>query len=346
MEPEIIFTSIILASLISLLFIIIINFKNCHEDIKKINFKNIIIQLLSLTVWITIFFNIIFSDNSKYTYLSFFLFLASLVIGLLLIKNIFKESEVKKTLEELIEKIKENNKKLILLDKQKTEFVSLASHQLRGPLSVIQGYISMILDQDYGEVPVQMRDPLERSLRSSKALGLLISDYLDVAQIEKGQMEYVFEKFNLSELLEEITSEFRLVSEKAGLDFEFNKNEQEIFIKADKNKIRQIISNIIDNAIKYTPKGSVKISIQKDNHKTIIKVTDTGIGIEKEKVKEIFNKFARTSQAIKMNVTGTGLGLFVAKIMTEAQDGKIWVKSDGLNKGSTFYVSLPIAKED
>ena len=346
MNPQLILTTVILTTLASVFFVILLNFKNRKISIEKLSFRGIATQLIALTVWVTILANILLSTDDISSQYSIGIFLASVVIGIFLIKSLFEESKYQEIVNKLIKRLQKNNSKLRRLDEQKTEFVSLASHQLRGPLAVIHGYLAMILDGDYGKIPEESREPLQRSLRSSKALSLLINDYLDVAQIEKGEMEYTISDLNLSELLEEIISEFRIISEKARLDFEFTNNSKNLIVRADSNKMRQVISNVIDNAIKYTKEGSVKVTISSDTTNVIILVKDTGIGIEKGKSNEIFNKFARSDSAIKMNVVGTGLGLFVAKLMIEAQDGKISVESEGLGKGSTFKITLPIAKQN
>jgi len=342
MDINIILTTVIATTLISTVFVIFLNLKKSKKDIKKLDFKSIATQLISLTVWVTILANILLKAEGIDRNLSIGIFVASVIIGILLIKSLSEESKYQEIVGKLISKLQKNNEKLRRLDEQKTEFVSLASHQLRGPLAVIHGYVSMIIEGDYGEIPETAKEPLYRSLRSSKALSLLISDYLDVAQIEKGEMEYIISDLNITELLNEITSEFEIIAKQSGIEFNFNNLEEDLFIRGDKNKMRQVISNIIDNAIKYTKEGSVEINTETKDDKIIISVKDSGIGIEKEKVNEIFNKFARSDKAIKMNVVGTGLGLFVAKVMVEAHEGNIWVESDGLGKGSTFFIRLPI----
>jgi len=346
MNPQLILTTVVITTLASVFFVIILNLKNRKSDVKKLNFRAVATQLIALTVWVTILANILLSTDDISIQYSIGIFLASVIIGIFLIKSLFEESKYQEVVSKLIKRLQNNNAKLRRLDEQKTEFVSLASHQLRGPLSVIHGYLSMVLDGDYGKIPEEAREPLYRSLRSSKALSLIINDYLDVAQIEKGEMEYTISDLDLSKLLEEIISEFKIISEKAKLDFEFINNSEGLIVRADSNKMRQVISNIIDNAIKYTKEGSVLVKIDSNDKNVTISVKDTGIGIEKDKNNEIFNKFARSESAIKMNVVGTGLGLFVAKLMIEAQDGKIEVESEGLGKGSTFKIVLPIAKEN
>jgi signal transduction histidine kinase len=346
MNTQLILTTVIITTLFSVFFVILINFKNRKADVKKLDFRGIATQLIALTVWVTILANILLTTDGIEAQYSIGIFLASVVIGVFLIKSLFEETRYQEIVSKLIKRLQNNNTELRRLDEQKTEFVSLASHQLRGPLAVIHGYLSMILDGDYGNIPEEAREPLYRSLRSSKALSLLINDYLDVAQIEKGEMEYTICDLDISKLLEEIISEFRIISEKARLDFTFTNSSTGLIVRADKNKMRQVISNIIDNAIKYTKEGSVEIEMKTENGYVIVSVKDSGIGIEKGKENEIFTKFSRSESAIKMNVVGTGLGLFVAKLMIEAQDGKVTVDSEGLGKGSTFKIFLPIVKEN
>jgi signal transduction histidine kinase len=346
MSTQLILITVILTTLFAVLFIFIINLSFKRKRIKKLNFKNVAIQLIMLTIWISILSDILLAQNRTQEYVSIAFFVASVIIGVFLIKNLHDEDEYQNTINKLIDKLQVNNEELKQLDKKKSEFVSLASHQLRGPLSVIQGYLSMVLEGDYGPLPEKSKEPIYRSLRSSKALSLLINDYLDVAQIERGEMEYNMDKIKLSNVLRDVVSEYEIVAEKSKLNFSFEDNTKNAKINADRNKIRQVLSNIIDNAIKYTENGYVKIVAEVEEENIIITVEDSGIGIKKDKVNEIFNKFARSEEAIRVNVVGTGLGLFVAKIMVESQDGNIWVKSDGIGKGSTFHISLPIAKDN
>jgi signal transduction histidine kinase len=342
MSNEIILTTVILTTLISTIFVVAINYKFRKHDIRQLDFKSIATQLVALTVWVAILGDLFLTNDPNKQHIDITVFLVSVVMGIFLIRSLFEESKMQDVVQNLVKKLNEDNEKLRKLDKQKTEFVSLASHQLRGPLSVINGYISMIVDKDFGEIPAEMQEPIYRIARSSKALGLLINDYLDVAKIEKGEMEYIIQEINLKDLLTEITEEFKVVSEKNNLDFIFKHDcPNETTIKADQLKMRQIVSNVIDNAIKYTKKGFVEMSCKVEHDEIKIIVKDSGIGIAPEKQSEIFNKFIRDENAMKMNVVGTGLGLFVAKVMLEAQGGEISVFSEGIGKGSTFTITFP-----
>lgn len=242
----------------------------------------------------------------------------------------------------LYEQIKVANKKLKELDRQKTEFVSIASHQLRAPLTAIKGYSSMLLEGSYGELAEKSRLPIDNIFESSNRLVAIIEDFLNITRIELGKMKYEYSDFNIKELVEKIVNELRPTVEKKGLIISFEAAEGDYFFHADEGKIGQVIGNIIDNALKYTPSGSIKVSLSSVDGRIKIIVSDTGVGLEAEDISKLFEKFIRVDGAGNVNYSGTGLGLYVAKQMVEAHKGKIWVESPGKNKGSTFFVELPI----
>lgn len=238
------------------------------------------------------------------------------------------------------------NKKLKELDKMKSEFVSIASHQLRSPLTSIRGYSSMILEGTFGKVPKKVQDATERIAESSRNMALSIEDYLNVSRIESGNMKYNYSDFNLKDEVEKITDDLRPVALKSGLILLFKSAlTTQGVVHADIGKTVQIIHNLLNNSIKYTPKGFIKVLARDDiKNKTIyIDVTDTGIGMNTETQQAIFQKFERAKDANKTNVSGTGLGLFVALKMAEAMGGTITATSEGSDKGSTFTLELPLA---
>jgi len=130
--------------------------------------------------------------------------------------------------------------------------------------------------------------------------------------------------------------------EAAGLSYEFHSDDGEYPVYADQNKMRQVIGNLIDNAIKYTPTGGMAVSVKKEGEVVRFVLKDTGIGISPEDIPKLFNKFTRAKDASKQNVIGTGLGLYIAKQMVEAQNGKVWLESEGLGKGTTSIMELPL----
>jgi len=265
----------------------------------------------------------------------------SFAIVYLLSQNIKKETENRLRIEALNRELLETNDKLKELDRQKTEFISVASHQLRGPLTAIKGYASLILEGDFGEFSAQIKEAVETIFKSTQALVVIVGDYLDVSRIEQGRMRYEFSDFDLKPLAEGIINEFQPNIRVSGLSLTFKHEDgKDFFVHADQGKLKQVVSNIIDNSIKYTPHGSIEVSLARVDDHIRLSVKDTGVGIAKEVLPKLFDKFTRAPGASKTNITGTGLGLYVARKMMEAHRGKIWAESEGKDHGSTFIIEL------
>ncbi len=240
----------------------------------------------------------------------------------------------------LYEQLTIANARLMELDQQKTEFISLATHQIRGPLGVIKGHASLALEGDYGEISKGHKKVFETILNAAQDLVVVVGDYLDVSRIEQGKMKYEFSDFDLKGLAETVVSDYQATIDSSKLVLVFNSNPDAYFIRADRGKIKQVLSNLLDNSIKYTPQGSIHVELLKKNDKVILSIKDTGIGIRNDVIPYLFAKFSRAPDANKTNIIGTGLGLFVAKKMIEAHNGRIWAESDGENKGAQFYIEL------
>jgi signal transduction histidine kinase len=239
--------------------------------------------------------------------------------------------------------LREANIRLQQLDKAKSEFISLASHQLRTPLSIIKGYISMILENTWGSVIGKQREQLEKVYASNERLIKLVEDLLTVSRIESGRLEFSLQLIDLSSLTENVVNEFSQVAAKKGLYLKYIKPEKPLpRIKVDSLKIRQVIQNLIDNALHYTKKGGATIRLKKEKDKIVFSIQDTGIGISPKEQMTLFEKFSRGKDVGRMHTEGTGLGLYLAAKLVEAHGGKIWVESEGKGKGSAFYFELPI----
>lgn len=348
MPTSLMILAVAVTVIVSAIFVLIINASHLKKENNSLKFRNVSLQLLAITIWISILSNTFF-PNHTLVYSSkagITIFAISVVIGILMIRSMFREIEIESTVEDLVKRLHKNNLDLKKLDIQKSEFVSLASHQLRGPLANIYGYVSMMIEGDYGEVPKHLKEPLDRIFQSTSFLGFLVNDFLNVSRIDKGEMEFTIEDFNIASFLAETVSGFSVAASTAKLDLisEFSEIE-EIIIRADKDKTKQILSNLLDNAIKYTPKGYVSVSLKKEGAHAQIKIKDSGIGISPKIKEQLFKKFIRDVHATKVNVTGSGLGLYVASIMAKGMEGKIWAESAGENQGTTFYIELPLAQK-
>jgi signal transduction histidine kinase len=261
------------------------------------------------------------------------------------IENISNELEQSKVrLEESNFRLENANEKLKSLDKLKTEFVSLASHQLRSPLTAIKGYTSMLIEGDYGDINPQAKETIDRIMESSNNLTLVVEDLLNVSKIEQGGLKYEMIKFDFSNLVEKTVKDLSITAEKKGLKLIYDTSDDyKYFVTGDEEKLRQVLVNLIDNSMKYTPEGEIKINLSLNNDKIILSVKDSGVGIPKEIIGKLFEKFSR-GEGSKLNSSGSGLGLYLVKEIVRAHKGRVWVESEGDGKGSNFLVEIAEAK--
>tara|TARA_B100000508_G_scaffold60333_1_gene47116 strand:- start:158035 stop:159669 length:1635 start_codon:yes stop_codon:yes gene_type:complete len=286
------------------------------------------------------FVEIIFTKDLILIFFRGGVLLLILVAGVLLIRSVMREVWQREQIEILAKDLRQANSRLQKLDRQKSEFVSIASHQLRSPITAIRGYISLILENEFGKYPETLKEPLNRIAESSRLMIKSIEDYLNISRIEQGRMKYEMSEFDLADLTKTVVNEYGPVAEKKALGLTFT-GAGKILVNADVGKIKQVIANLVDNSIKYTPSGNVTVKATMFEGKARVTVSDTGVGLAKEDIGDLFNKFIRARGANKINTSGTGLGLYVAKQMIEAHKGKIWAESEGKGKGSRFIFELP-----
>jgi len=289
------------------------------------------------------------SDNYQDTYIDAALLVVLVIIGIFLIRSVIREVSQREKIELLAADLQKANERLKELDRQKSEFVSFATHQLRSPLTAMKGYASMILENEYGEVPKPAREAIGRIFESTNTLTSIVDDYLNITRIELGSMKYSFETIDLKSMITDVIAEIKPNIDKSPVKFSFTaeNNGTDYRITADRDKLKQVIANLIDNSIKYTPSGSVAASLTVDHvqHKFVFKIKDTGVGISAETLPKLFQKFSRASDASKTNIRGTGLGLYVAKEILNAHHADVRAESPGEGKGSTFIVEIePLAK--
>ena len=310
-------------------------------------------QALVVTLALLVGTQFFFIQSTTNFILNCITFILAIVFGYFLVRGIKRDGESRLQLEKFSTDLKHSNEMLINannrlknLDQQKTEFISLATHQIRGPLGAIKGHASLALEGDYGPINEGSKKAFETIMHSAQGLVVVVNDYLDVSRIEQGRMKYDFSEFDLKDLTKETVSDFLPTITNKKLTMDFNCDQfSKYMIYADKGKIKQVIGNLIDNSIKYTPSGHIRMSLEKKWGKTgksvvLLSIKDTGVGIKAEILPNLFTKFSRAPDANKRNILGTGLGLFVARKMVEAHDGIIWAESYGLGKGSQFYVEL------
>jgi two-component system phosphate regulon sensor histidine kinase PhoR len=229
------------------------------------------------------------------------------------------------------------------IERMKTEFVSIAAHQLRTPLSAIKWVLRMVLDGDVGKITKEQAELLERGYQSNERMIALINDLLNVARIEEGRFLYNFALQSLEDLIRKIIDSLAEPLKEKKIKLIFKKPQKPLpQVKIDVEKIELVMQNLLDNAIRYSPKGGeVTISVRRDRMNIEVMIKDKGMGIPEDQRKQVFTKFFRGNNAIKAEAEGTGLGLFICKNIIEEHGGKIWFESKE-NKGTTFWFTLPI----
>jgi signal transduction histidine kinase len=260
------------------------------------------------------------------------------------IKNYIKnQNELKKEIEKANEELKYR-------DKLKDEFINVAAHELRNPIQPILGLSELLRDR--ATDIVKDEEILDIIIRNSKRLLKLTEDVLDVAKIESGNLTLNKEEFNLKEMITEILREYeqKIIQKKKNvkLFYEYHNNDEMFIVEGDRNRLCQVISNLLNNAIKFTDEGSITILVERkkdnmDNNEIVVSIKDTGTGIDSEILPKLFTKFATKSTT----EGGTGLGLFISKSIVEMHGGKIWATNNNVDneiesKGSTFAFTLPI----
>lgn len=256
------------------------------------------------------------------------------IIGVLIIRNSREQRKQKEDLEVLKNVLEKANDKLKLADSRKSEFLSFATHQLRSPLTSIKWGLGS-LKEKYSQKTA------DHLFETTDDLIGTVNDLLDISKIEQGGMVIKKEEFDIHDFIRQIVEEFRITAEKKGLNMTFHGENEPCLVMADENKIRQVFVNLIDNAIKYTEKGNIDITLTKTDKDVCVGVKDTGAGINAVELSQLFSKFLR-GQAGKSSQGGSGLGLYLAKKIIEEHHGDISVRSKGLGEGSTFTVRLPL----
>lgn len=239
---------------------------------------------------------------------------------------------------------------------QRAEFISTASHEMRTPVAAIEGYLSLALNDRVSTIDAHAREYLEKAHASTKHLGQLFQDLLTSAKAEDGRLTNHPEAVEVGALMQQLTSDLHFGAQKKNLGLEFiigNSNVVDAtsgsidkvvrplyFVLADQDRLREVITDLFDNACKYTDQGKIILGLTGNDTVVQMYVRDTGHGIPPEDIPHLFQKFYRVDNSATRTIGGTGLGLFICRKIVELYRGRIWVES-ALDKGSTFYINLP-----
>lgn len=244
--------------------------------------------------------------------------------GIAIVRNIQKDREVEEV---------------------KSDFISIVSHELRTPLSAIKGFLSMILQKDFGELNDKQFHYLNRVYQSNQRMIDLVEDLLDVSSIESGKIKLAQNPLALESIITEVVTELASKGFEKQITLKVNRKNRLPLVLADETRLRQILVNLVDNAIKYSfPKSEVIIDFKVQADELVTSISDTGVGITASQIDRIFQKFGRIYNPMSVQSGGTGLGLYIVKRLVESHGGRIWVSSRE-GRGSRFSFALPIAKQ-
>ena len=261
------------------------------------------------------------------------------------------------------QELKATNRKLQKLERLKSEFISIVSHELRTPLTAIKNAMDIILSGKAGDMTENIEKFVSMGKRNAIRLSGIINDLLDISKIEAGKMDFKFELMHVDPVIEYVKTNLTEVAKEKGLEIVFTPGGEDVEVYADSNRLEQVLTNLVSNAIKFTTEGNIEISTKVVNARELhydqcfeedikklqgnylqVCVEDHGIGIERKDLNHVFDKFAQIENSLSRKVGGTGLGLPIARQLMEAHNGAIWCDSE-INKGSKFYFVIPIAND-
>ncbi len=245
-----------------------------------------------------------------------------------------------------------------LEEKQRSEFISTASHEMRTPVAAIEGYLALALNEKVSTIDSRARQYLEKAHESTQHLGKLFQDLLTSAKAEDGRLTSHPVLIEIGAFLDQLTNDLRFAADKKGLTLDFSLGSNNtidatnktaagmkvikplFYVLADPDRMREVITNLFDNAVKYTDQGKITLGLTGDQQVVQLFVKDTGVGIPEEDIPHLFQKFYRVDNSATRTIGGTGLGLYICRKIVELYQGRIWVEST-MGKGSTFFINLP-----
>lgn len=295
-------------------------------------------ELVIFIIWLTLVVDAFLSEKFIYGLIRFGVILLFTAIGWRYIKSVIENEKKNRQLEK-------DKKELVELDRMKDEFLQMATHELNTPITVIQGKLDMAINENLCELNKKQKEFLEPVLFDTMRLANLSKDILNVARIDQHRLALTPIETNINDLISRIVTEFRDKIEKNGNSIQYFKPRETLpKITIDQNKIEEVITNLINNANKFTKRGKISVRTELKHGNIVTSVSDSGVGIEKSEQKKIFEKFYQVGRFDPNNPKeqqGSGLGLFISKKIIDLHGGEIWVESE-IGVGSVFYFSLPI----
>lgn len=294
----------------------------------------LLIDTLVVALFILIASRFFVQDPTFRVYTNLLTLVLMVPIGYSLMRGIRLEVRARKDIEKLAQELQ-------LVNNQQVILIHFITHQIKGFVAKSRNIFSLLLDGDFGPIPDSMKPMIEEGFRSDTKGAQTIQEILNAANIKSGKVVYTMAEFDLKVLIEEIGKDLKAAADAKSLELIFDLGTQPIMMKGDRGQLVNAFKNVIDNSIKYTPSGTVTITLGKANGKIVFSIRDTGVGITKEDMDHLFTEGGRGKNSQKINVESTGFGLYIVKNIIEAHKGTVRAASAGEGKGSTFTIELP-----
>ncbi|MFA7653673.1 MAG: ATP-binding protein [Candidatus Magasanikbacteria bacterium] len=308
---------------------------------RLLNIRIIGTEVLTFALSLTILLEVLLTDSWPLIVFRFSLFILVVIFGVSLIRSAIKEVRQREELQKLTEELQSANLRLKELDQQKTDFLSIASHQLRTPLTIFKGFIELLQDGAYGKITKETNKVLKDFDTNNEHLIKLVDEFLNVSRIEQGRTKWEYANVDIGTLIGEVVHELQVKAKGKNMEVVWHGLSKPLSATVDREKIYQVVYNFVDNAIKYCDRGKINVNLAEENGGLSVRVKDQGVGFGKIDQANFFQKFYRGDNVKKSNVTGTGLGIYMCSKFIEGHNGKVWALSPGLGKGSEFGFWIP-----
>lgn len=305
------------------------------------------VEALSIVITVIILIRLITSTGPEQT-INGILFIFVLIFSFMLVRNTMKETKTRDKIERLAEDFVVANEQLRQIDKQKSDFISIASHQLRTPLTAIKGYASMILEGSFGEVSSKAKEAVFKIFEANQRMIMTVENFLTMARIEHGRMFYKFEVTDFQKIVKDVVEELRPIASSAGLYINFRENSgREYLINADFVKMKQVAHNLLADSIHHTPRGFIEVflTLSQYGDYVTLAISDTGEGAAREELDTIFQK-RLPEENVKLSAIHRQdeTELYIIKEIVKDHGGQVWAESEGLSRGKTYFVEIPTLK--
>lgn len=300
-------------------------------------------EALVVVLWFVLLARVVTAESWRETMAGAVLLACATALGALLVRGVSREASAMQDLRRLVSDLMIANRRLRLLDEQKSGFISIASHQLRTPITAIKGYASMAIEHSFGDVDSGVRAPLEKILASSESLVALVENLLEVSRLEEGNMEFAFRSVDLRELVERIGNDYAQKLRARDIRFSVRLADDMPYpVRGDERLLTEVVGSCIENGLRVAPGGMLEVLLSHNRHtgRVRLAISDNGPGVD-HRTLDAFSREHNTAHGGPSRRVGPWLWLYTAFNIVRAHGGLLWVESGGLGKGATYFIELP-----